>query len=160
MDNNEYEYEVEPRFQPDRKLPNRSSPGFPQAQDKPTIVWLPIYHIRAIESDIKNLLHGSRHHMREQGIDTSKVRFDEQESLLGIAMGIIRCVYIMGYGYFGPSDQSAIDIYITAKAPEENLSWWLSQLKTQVLTEEGFKLDNKCDFCYSIYGWDHIRTKS
>jgi hypothetical protein len=115
-----------------------------------------------VEGEIKAILHACRDCLRNQGrLDTSKVSFSANDGYYGEAFGIMRGLHILGYGYFGSSNLSAI---VEAKShyhragnvtsPEQNLKWWFSNLEQEVLEEEGFKSDHRCEYCLAKYRKD------
>jgi hypothetical protein len=114
-----------------------------------------------VEGEIKAILHACRDCLRNQGrLDTSKVSFSANDGYYGEAFGIMRGLQILGYGYFGSSNLSA---EVEAKSqyrmgnvtsPEQNLKWWFSNLEQEVLEEEGFKSDHRCEYCLAKYRKD------
>ncbi len=54
-----------------------------------------------VEKGIKGLLHSSRDCLRNQDKDTSKITFFCRNDYYAEAFGIMRCLQIFGYGYFG-----------------------------------------------------------
>lgn len=107
-----------------------------------------------IKADIKMLLHAARDCMRNRhekdGYDSKNVRFVAWDGYGGEAFGILRALALLGYGTI----RGAVNM------PEErtNLKWWLSEIENEVLAEEGYGGDNKCDYCFQRYGKDAVRT--
>lgn len=117
-----------------------------------------------VEGEIKALLHACRDCLRNQGrLDTSKVSFSANDGYYGEAFGVMRGLQILRYGYFGSSN---LDAVVEARShyqisnvtsPEQNLKWWFSNIEKEVLKEEGFKTDQRCEYCLKKYRKD---TKS
>lgn len=99
-----------------------------------------------IVKDVKMLLHASRDCLRNQGVDTTKVRFDYFDSYYSEAFGVFRCLGNLNYG----------TIYRADNFPSEktNFKWWLDQLRNEVLQEENFKTTHECDYCLKHFGKD------
>lgn len=95
-----------------------------------------------VEAEIKMILHAHRDCLRNQDVDTTKVRFDVRDGYYGEAFGILRCLKLMGFGDFGP-----VNI-------QGNLSYWMHQLEEEVLKEENFGGSGVCEHCRSKYGKD------
>jgi hypothetical protein len=103
------------------------------------------------------MLHAQRDEMRNRGDDTTRVRFDCRSGYYGEAFGIMRCLQLQGYGYFGPTNLSGIvdreyDDNVTQ--PEQNLHWWFSRIEQEVLNEENFHGDHRCEHCLNRYKKD------
>ena len=100
-----------------------------------------------LEAEIKLLLHAQRDCFRNQGKDATKISgFSCRDGYYCDCVGILRALQIFGYGEFGA---------INAE-PEEppNLSSWLYRLEHEVMEEEGFHSDNRCEWCLKKYGKD------
>lgn len=118
----------------------------------------------AIEGEVKAILHAGRDCLRNQGRDTAQISFDAREGYYGEAFGIFRCLQILGYGYYGScnldglTEQSPNHIRSSAvrnvTSKEQNLMWWSAQLRDQVLEEEGFGGNNRCEYCLEKYHKD------
>jgi len=118
----------------------------------------------SVEAEIKMLLHAGRDCLRNKGRDTTKISFDANDGYFGEAFGVLRCLEIMGYGYYGSSNLDALTEQspnhirgssvrnVTSK--EQNLMWWSSEIRDQVLKEEGFYGDHRCEWCMEKYGKD------
>ncbi len=111
-----------------------------------------------VESEIKAILHAGRDCYRNQGRDTIRMPWDVGNGYYGEAFGIMRALHIQGYGYFGSHNLSAI-----AESPrkihsitqdQQNLNWWFSELCREVLEEEGFDGDHRCEYCLEKYKKD------
>ncbi len=109
---------------------------------------LPAGKEEAIEKEIKMMLHAHRDCLRNQNVDTSKVRFDCREGYYGEAFGIMRTLQVLGYGKLG-----CVNI-CNEHYPKWNLSWWFDQLQDEVLKEENFGGNKQCDYCCKQYGKD------
>jgi hypothetical protein len=113
-----------------------------------------------VEGEIKALLHAHRDTRRNCGEDTVRTSFRVNEGYYGEAFGIMRALYIQGYGYFGSSNLPATreddwrNKVSNVTDDIQNLKWWMSQLETDVLREEGFKSDHKCSYCLERYNKD------
>jgi len=117
-----------------------------------------------VEAKVRIILHAGRDCLRNQGRDTVNISFDANDGYFGEAFGIFRCLEMMGYGYYGSSNLDAITEQgpnhtrsssvrnVTSK--EQNLMWWSSELRSQVLDEEGFRTDHRCGHCLAKYGKD------
>jgi hypothetical protein len=121
----------------------------------------------SISMEVKALLHACRDCLRNQGrLDTTKVSFAANDGYYGEAFGMMRTLQIQGYGYFGSdnlnglresegSGASADGKYITnVTQAVQNLKWWFSRLCNEVLVEEGFRSDHRCDYCLEKYKKD------
>jgi len=114
----------------------------------------------AIEGEVKALLHSHRDARRNRGEDTIGTTFRVNEGYYGEAFGIIRCLFIQGYGYLGSSNLSAKqeDSYahkVTNVTQDiQNLRWWFNQLEVEVLEEEGWRGDHRCEYCLERYKKD------
>lgn len=110
-------------------------------------------HIKAnIEAEIKLLMHAQRDCFRNQGKDATKIgRMSCYDSYYCDCIGIMRCLEIFGYGKFGAINSQ----------PEEppNLAAWLWRLESEVLEEEGYHTDNRCEWCLKKYGKDDKSEK-
>lgn len=103
---------------------------------------------RAIEEQVKDLLHASRDCLRNQGQNTSKITFNYRNDYYAEAAGILRCLKILGYGYIALGGQPDKNI------PKRNIVWWFDYLQKQVLKEENFGKSNECNFCVRAWGKD------
>lgn len=113
---------------------------------------------RRVEHNVKGLLHAHRDCLRNQGRDTREVTFDVMDGYYGEAFGVMRGLQILGYGKFASSNldgtQDSSTKYHDNVQPEHNLKWWFGKLEKQVLAEEGYGGDNKCQHCKKRYGKD------
>jgi len=113
-----------------------------------------------VEGEVKALLHAHRDTRRNLGEDTVKTSFRVNEGYFGEAFGMMRTLYIQGYGYFGSSNMDATKesewTYKVNNVTQDiqNLKWWFSQLESEVLEEEGFKGDHRCEYCLNRYRKD------
>ena len=105
----------------------------------------------AIEAEVKLMLHASRDCLRNQGKDTTKIRFDCRDGYYGEALGVLRGLKVLGYGDFG-SDNVPNSIH-----PIWNLKWWFCQLEDRTLKEENYGSNNECDHCLYTFGKDAVR---
>lgn len=105
--------------------------------------------IKAIESEVKMMLHAHRDCLRNRCVDTTKIRFNVSEGYYGEAFGIMRALAVLGYGYINGA--------VNTPQNRHNLRWWLSEIEDEALREEGYGGDNKCDYCLERYGKDHSR---
>lgn len=121
----------------------------------------------SISREVKALLHAHRDTLRNQGWETHKISFSCTEGFYGEAFGIMRCLQILGHGYFGSDNLHALKEsegagaradgrWITNVNQEiQNLKWWFSQLSDEVLVEEGFRnKTHRCDYCIKKYKKD------
>lgn len=99
------------------------------------------------EANIKTLLHESRDALRLKGVDTTRVPFDCREGYYSEAFGMLRALVLLDLGKFG-----AVNI-------EGNVDYWFYELQKQVLKEEGFGGDNRCNRCFEMYGHDTDRPQ-
>lgn len=104
--------------------------------------------VTKIESSVKSLLHASRDCMRNQNKDTNTLRFCINDGYYGEAFGILKCLEILGYGYFGDSCTPGKDQLM------HSLKWWFEELSNTVLMEENFGESNECDHCIEMWGKD------
>lgn len=102
---------------------------------------------RALEAEIKMMLHAHRDCLRNQKVDTLRIQFDCRDGYYGEAFGILRALVVMGYGKFGAVNRN------------DTLNYWFANLQKEVLKEEGFDTDHQCDHCYERYGKDDVRSK-
>lgn len=102
-------------------------------------------------AEIKMMLHASRDCLRNQGCDTTKVRFDAADGYYGEAFGIARALHVLGYGTYLLANNIPAEKY--------NLKWWFDQICDEVLQEEGWDGNNQCDYCYEKYLKDSVRDK-
>jgi len=112
--------------------------------------------LEALGGEIKALLHSNRDAMRNRGIDTRTWAFDVRDGYYGEAFGILRALFVMGYGYLGPVNISGLeDKRRECLQPEQNLNWWFSELNREVLAEEGWAdKTHRCEWCRERYGKD------
>lgn len=115
---------------------------------------MPQAMIDSVEATVKALLHASRDCLRNQGVDTTRVRFDCRDGYYGEAFGIFRGLEILGYGYVsGPVNIGGKRDRGT-ELDEANFKWWFSNLEDEVLEEEGYNTDGTCRYCYDKHGKD------
>lgn len=113
-----------------------------------------------IKSEIKGLLHASRDCMRNRGEDTITTEFSSINCYYSEALGILRGLMLLNFGYFGSSNLDAITEYkrgLTRKkamCKEQNFKWFFEKLKVEVLQEENFYSDHRCKYCLKTYGQD------
>lgn len=109
---------------------------------------------KAIETEVKMMLHAHRDCLRNQGVDTTKIPFDCRDGFFGETFGIMRTLHVLGYGEYG-ADNVPHKVY-----PKWNLKWWFSQLEEEVLyREENYKGSNECDHCFEKYRKDAVRKQ-
>lgn len=77
-----------------------------------------------------------------QAVDPTKISVVVNEGWYGEAFGIMRGLFALGYGFFGPDTQDAVELS-RSEVPEHNLKWWFGKLKNEYLDEEGF-YDKTC----------------
>lgn len=65
---------------------------------------------------------------------------------------VMRCLEVLGYGELASINLDGIKEGFNQK--EQNLSWWFYKLSDEVLKEEGFDADHRCDHCLERYGKD------
>ena len=106
------------------------------------------------------MLHASRDAMRNRGEDTLKWRFVATDGQYGEAFGIMRCLAVLGYGYYGSSNLHALredsrDHKVNNVTQEiQNLKWWFCQIEQSVIEAEGFNGDHRCEHCLDRYKKD------
>lgn len=105
---------------------------------------------RTVAANVKALLHASRDCMRNQDKDTIRTAWNINDGYYGEAFGIMRSLVMFGNGYFGASNMDAVEER-RLDDPHLNVKWWFSQLEKQVLAEEGFNGDHRCDYCRTKY---------
>lgn len=110
-------------------------------------------HIKTdIEAEVKLLLHAQRDCHRNRGKDATKIPyFTPHDEYYCDCIGIMRCLRILGYGEFGAVNAEP------SEPPE--LSAWLRRLEDEVMEEEGFQTDNRCEWCLKRYGKDDKSEK-
>lgn len=108
---------------------------------------------KAIEDEIKMMLHAHRDCLRNQKVDTTKVTFNVNDGYYGEAFGILRALQVLGYGKFG-----AMNV-CDNEHPKWSLNWWMYNIEREVLAEENFNGNNMCDHCCEKYGKDAVRTR-
>ena len=115
--------------------------------------------VKKIEEEVKGMLHASRDIMRNRFIyDSIKnsnpklVRYNYDE-LYGAAFGVMRCLHVMGYGYWGSNNLNAVREN-RSDEPKHNLKWWFDELTQEVLNEENFGGSGICEHCFKKYGKD------
>jgi hypothetical protein len=97
---------------------------------------------------------------RNQEQDTLTTRFSSIDAWYSKACGILRGLELLGYGYYGSSNLDALIEFerrMTKKKPtrkEQNFKWLMGELEREVLEEEGYHTDNRCEFCLKTYGQD------
>lgn len=108
-----------------------------------------------VSGEVKALLHSHRDTLRNLGKDTLQIRFDVSGGDYAEAFGIMRCLYLQGYGWLGSVNLNGLEEEPgLAKQPENNLNWWFHQLQDEVLEEEHFHGDGRCDYCMKHYHKD------
>jgi len=112
--------------------------------------------LNCVAATVKALLHTSRDTLRNQGKKTRDIAFSMNNGYMGEAFGIMRCLEIQRFGYFGPNNLDGIED-CGAKQPEQNLRWWFSKLENEVLIEEGFQGDGHCAYCLEKYHKDDAK---
>jgi len=109
---------------------------------------------KSIETDVKMLLHASRDCLRNRGENTLRISFSANDSYYGEAFGMLRALVSMGYGYFGSSNLDAITER-RGNDPRQNLKYWFDTVLTrEVLEEEGFHGNHRCEYCLDRWGKD------
>jgi hypothetical protein len=106
-----------------------------------------------VEREVLMMLHASRDCLRNQGHDTTKLRFDARDGYYGEAFGIMRGLQVLGYGEFA-ADNVPNSIF----APW-NLKWWFRTLEDLCLDAEGYGGNNQCEHCLERYGKDAMRVR-
>lgn len=101
-----------------------------------------------VAEGVKYFLHASRDAQRNRHEDTTQVGWNVNDPYYAEAFGIIRCLTYLHYGFLGDD---------MTPSPH-NLKFWFNHLCDEVLREEGFKGENKCDFCLEKFGKDQTRT--
>jgi hypothetical protein len=71
-------------------------------------------------------------------IDPRKVPLDTRDGYYGEAFGILRGLFLVGYGYFGSSNLDGTEELKGGNVPEHNLKWWMMELEQAALDEDGF----------------------
>jgi hypothetical protein len=108
---------------------------------------------KAVECEVKLMLHASRDCMRTQwrarpgetGVyDPKHTSWVASDGYYGEAFGIMRGLVALGYGFFGADNG----------VEAHNVKAWFSDICRRVLVEENFHGDNCCDFCLNYYGRD------
>jgi hypothetical protein len=112
----------------------------------------------SVRNEIKRLLHAERDRLRTVGKNTLRTTFDIMGPYYSEAIGILKCLQIQGYGEFDAVNLCATDyacrLRDRASQPEQNFAWFKSQLTKEVLEEEGFGGDHRCEHCLKKYGVD------
>lgn len=108
---------------------------------------LPAEKKKAIEAEVKMMLHAHRDCLRIKGVDTKKTSFDARDGYYGEAFGIMRALKVLGFGDFGAVNHP------------HTLSAWFNRLEREVLAEEHFEGDGKCEHCFKQYGHDDARPR-
>jgi len=135
-------------------------PKYSTDSDRQRLIKIPDKLKDAIEGETKAVLHAGRDCMRNQGMDTSILAHDARNGYFGEAFGMFRTLHIQGYGYFGSSNLDAITEekshrrFGNVTSPEQNLNWWWNKLQREVLDEEGYLGDNRCEHCLEKYKKD------
>lgn len=127
---------------------------------------MPPAMMKAIAAEVKAMLHAQRDELRNRWkpdatrLKPTSVTFDCRSGYYGEAFGIMRALQVLGYGYLGSDNLDALQeeklsfrVY-NVKQPEQNLKWWFSRLEKDVLEEEGYYTDNRCEHCLKKYGKD------
>jgi hypothetical protein len=113
----------------------------------------------AVEKEVKHLLHASRDCLRNQGENTLRIAYSARDSYYAEAFGILRGLVVLGYGYFGSSNLDAIEER-RGTDPRQNLKYLFDHILTrEVLEEEGFHGDHRCEHCLTRYGKDDKKLK-
>ncbi len=112
---------------------------------------LPESQWEAVKNEIKMTLHASRDCLRNQGTDTTKIRFSVNDPYYGEAFGILRALSVLGYG----------QVFGAVNTPEDrtNFQWWFHEIQEEVLREENYHGNNQCDHCFERYGNDGVRNR-
>ena len=131
---------------------------------KKRLKWIPDSLRKAVAGEIKALLHSHRDCLRNRGMDTVRIPVDVRDGYYGEAFGIIRCLFIQGYGYLGSSNlsakQEAAHAYNVTNVTQDiqNLRWWFSQMEKEVLAEENWGPygdgSHRCEYCLKRYKKD------
>lgn len=103
---------------------------------------------KAIEQELKAMLHAHRDCLRNLGVSL-KHPFDIKDGYYGEAFGMLRALSVLGYGFFG-----AVNVGYEQGDLDHNLNYWLSRLEKEVLDEENWYGDHRCEFCFNKYGKD------
>jgi len=124
-----------------------------------------------VEREVKALLHASRDSLRNQKKDTKKITFSVNNTYYGEALGIFKGLYLLGYGYYGPTNLNAFEdttllicqvsipsLLLKVTDRRQNLSWWRASLKQEVLKEENFKGNGRCEYCLKRYKKDDSKA--
>ncbi len=90
-------------------------------------------------------------HERDR-IDPRIIRFDCRDGYYGEAFGMMRTLAALGFGRFESSNLDGTRH--GTEQPEQNLKWWFGKLEDEVLVEESFDADGKCNYCSAKYGKD------
>lgn len=116
--------------------------------------------IKETEKMVKMLLHASRDCMRNTGINSLESGFVVSDGWYAEAFGVMRGLYLCGYGYLDKSiNLNGKDNF---EQDEHDLNWWFNKLCEDVLNEEGFYSDNRCEYCREKYKKDdsiHYKLK-
>lgn len=116
---------------------------------------IPLQLIKRVEGTAKALLHAHRDSLRNTGKNTLKVTFNCVEGYYGEAFGIMRGLELLGYGYFGASNNDAT--HDGHPQHQTNLRWWFDTIVHEVLEEEGFyDKSHRCEYCLKVYGKDDL----
>lgn len=105
-----------------------------------------------IEKEVKMMLHAHRDCLRNRKVDTLRRSYDIRDGYYGEAFGIMRALQVLGYGKFGSINLNGIREGFEQE--EQNLIWWFEGLKREVLEEEGFHTDHRCEHCLKKYKKD------
>lgn len=119
---------------------------------------IPDQLISDVEGEIKAILHACRDCLRNQDKDTIRISWEVNNGYYGEAFGIMRALHMLGYGYYGAGNLTAKEedppqIYNITQN-EQNLNWWRHRLEQEVLDEEGFDGDHRCEYCLKKYKKD------
>lgn len=113
--------------------------------------------------EVMMLLHASRDGMRNKKLDTLNISYHiaNDGGYSAEAFGVMRCLVLQGYGYFGSVNMNGLEERNGGVQQESNLKWWFSQLEHAVLGEEGFyNKTHRCEHCINKYHKDDSRVKN
>jgi hypothetical protein len=106
---------------------------------------------KKIEEAVKHMLHCHRDTLRNQGVSL-RWRWKVTEGFYGEAFGILRGLEVLGYGRFESCNMDGT--HHGFDQPEQNLRWWFCQIEEDVLKEEGWCGDHRCEWCLEHFGKD------
>lgn len=113
--------------------------------------------LKKVSEEAKMLLHAERDCMRNQRKNTLNIGFSVMGSYYAEAFGMFRTLILMNYGDFASSNLDGLDDPFTkfrAHRKEQNFKWYFNKLEKEVLEEEGFYLDHRCEHCLKKYRKD------